>query len=142
MADISKRMEAARQKPGYSRAVFDSFLAEAREAVGDFPEYWEFMGTSRWGRPRLLRRPAGTIPQCLGARLTTCFAISFADAETPAKVGTRYVLERMPAPPVSLQLFRNGVLKALSVDCTITGPFISPLVAWPADDVLTAYYRF
>ena len=44
MEDISKRMEAARQKPGYSRAVFDSFLTEAREAVGDFPEFLEFMG--------------------------------------------------------------------------------------------------
>ena len=72
--------------------------------------------------------------------MTTCFAISFADAEKPARVGTRYVLER--TPPVSLQLFRNGVLQALGVDFTITGPFISPFAAWAADDVLTAYYRF
>ncbi len=74
--------------------------------------------------------------------MTTCFAISFADAYTPAKVGTRYVLERTPTPPVSLQLFRNGVLQALSVGYTLMGPFISPLVAWSADDVLSAYYRF
>ena len=74
--------------------------------------------------------------------MTSQFAIHFADAETPAKVGTRYVLEQTPAPPVSLQLFRNGVLQALSVDYTLTGPFISPLVVWPASDVLTAYYRF
>ena len=35
-------------------------------------------------------------------------------------MGTRYLLER--TPPVSLQLFRNGVLQALGVDFTITEP--------------------
>lgn len=74
--------------------------------------------------------------------MTTHFSINFADAETPAKLGPRYVLEQTPAPPVSLQLFRNGALLANGADYQLAGPFVSPLGTWDDADVLVAFYRF
>lgn len=43
LADISKRLEAASKKPGYSGDVFDHFADEARQACGDYPQYTEFL---------------------------------------------------------------------------------------------------
>lgn len=74
--------------------------------------------------------------------MTTKFAINFADAETPAKLGSQFVLAQVPAPPVSLQLFRNGALLANGDDYQLAGPIILPLGTWAAGDVLVAFYRF
>jgi hypothetical protein len=44
MSNISDRLDAESKKPGYSREVFQKYLAEAKEAVGDYPHLIEFLG--------------------------------------------------------------------------------------------------
>ena len=70
------------------------------------------------------------------------FSIRFADAETPARLSGQYVLAQSPMPPVSLQVFRNGVLQCGGADYQLVGPLVRPLSGWDPDDVIVCFYRF
>lgn len=66
----------------------------------------------------------------------------FVDAETPIQVGSRLYLQKIPSPPSSLQLFKNGLLMSIQAgDYLLTGQVITPMPL-PADgDAFIAYYR-
>lgn len=72
--------------------------------------------------------------------------ISYADSETPA--GTRdgtnatFTLSAAPNPPLSLQLFRNGVLQTAGIDYTLSGSTVTVLpasVPGPMDSLVATY---
>lgn len=72
---------------------------------------------------------------------------SFVDQETPAGLvnGTNasFTLSNAPAPPASLQLFRNGVMQQMGTDYTLAGNIITfqaGAIPQPGD-VLSASYR-
>ncbi len=45
ISDISKRLDAAQQQPGYNMDVFNRFAAEAKETLGEKHAMWlEFLG--------------------------------------------------------------------------------------------------
>lgn len=70
-------------------------------------------------------------------------ALNFSDAETPMTVGTMTFLSHAPTPPVSLQVFRNGLLMSQQAgDYTITGVLLTFYPPLQADDKVVCWYRF
>jgi hypothetical protein len=69
--------------------------------------------------------------------------LNFSDAETPLTAGSMTFLQHAPAPPTSLQLFRNGILMSQQApDYTITGVLLTFYPPLQADDKVVCWYRW
>ena len=64
-----------------------------------------------------------------------------ADAIVPTGTGTAFSLPSAPVPPLSLELYENGILLKPGVDYTLSGAALSLTVALGAGGALVAYYR-
>lgn len=78
----------------------------------------------------------------------TAAPASFSDDETPGGningTNLTFTLATAPAPPISLKLYKNGLLLTQNVDYTISGStitFANTTVTPKSGDLLTAYYR-
>ena len=74
--------------------------------------------------------------------MTYSIALNFADSIVPTIVGTQLVLPQAPAPPESLQVFRNGVLQQRGPDYVASGNFIVTASAIDPNDAWLCFYRY
>ena len=88
----------------------------------------------------------GTTGPCGAASSGGTGSVTFVDAEFPAGAmdgtNTAFTLANAPAPPASLQLFRNGMLLKQGNDYTVSGnalTFLSGSAPQPADELIASY---